>query len=651
VRVLKRFNPYVKTGKLIYKMKLILQKLKYLLEDLKNFGFKQSAAFVLYLIGKKLGYFQRVCPQKTNTSADHKVIPFLFPAKKNLIFNPLIIEKADQILPGQFCAFGMNWRNLVFSNADAQHHWTKARLSENEQDIKLIWEPARFDWVIPLGMAYTTTEDPKNYHFFKEKMEEFWGLNPVNMGLNWQSGQEVSIRMVNLAVAYSLFAAVIQVDQEFKKALVNSIYQHALRIRPSIIYAFAQNNNHLLSEAVGLITAGVFFPTDKKLARNKKAGIRWLNYCLQNQFYVDGGYLQHSTNYHRLVLDWLIWIKYLEKQTGKIFIEEKNNLVVQKAIGWLLNNTDPISGEMANYGHNDGAFLFQFADNSFRDVRPTLELIARLFGVKCKFPDFVNQKSNWLGFDSLEIGKLTAVKSDHRIDCENGWGIIRTNRFKFRPAHADQNHVDLWYQGVNVICDAGTYSYNLESPWHNALAKSKVHNTLTINQNDQMTISGTFRWRDWSIGKMNRESNKIVSEVKNSVQNQFVHQRQFGPINSTEWVISDTLRIIDSEIPPGYLYLHWLVKDCPYEICSSGMIRFNFGKFKMELQYTSENKNMKIGIIYKGESIQDGFQDDPNLGWFSPTYDALIPAISVVARIPVVQKVNNLQTRINFIKC
>ena len=44
--------------------------------------------------------------------------------------------------------------------------------------------------------------------------------------------------------------------------------------------------------------------------------------------------------------------------------------------------------------------------------------------------------------------------------------------------------------------DAGTYLYNAAPPWDNSLAFTAVHNTLTVNQRNQMTPAGRFLFVD-----------------------------------------------------------------------------------------------------------------------------------------------------------
>ena len=78
----------------------------------------------------------------------------------------------------------------------------------------------------------------------------------------------------------------------------------------------------------------------------------------------------------------------------------------------------------------------------------------------------------------------------------DSWTMLRGSRYEDRPSHADQLHLDLWWRGDNVFCDAGTYSYNADAPFEDGFASSRYHNTVTVDGLDQMTRIGRFLWAD-----------------------------------------------------------------------------------------------------------------------------------------------------------
>ena len=88
--------------------------------------------------------------------------------------------------------------------------------------------------------------------------------------------------------------------------------------------------------------------------------------------------------------------------------------------------------------------------------------------------------------------------------------VLRYPRFRFRPGQADALHLDLWHHGVNLLRDAGTYSYNADgAEWFSGTAgypdaRGARHHREVILTADALicrdTISGDFdeaclRWR------------------------------------------------------------------------------------------------------------------------------------------------------------
>ena len=94
--------------------------------------------------------------------------------------------------------------------------------------------------------------------------------------------------------------------------------------------------------------------------------------------------------------------------------------------------------------------------------------------------------------------QVTSTPGYHRIGAENSWALVRAGRYTRRPFQADQLHVDLWWHGLNLARDAGTYLYNGEPPWNNGLAGTAVHNTVMVDRRDQMRRAGRFLWLDWA---------------------------------------------------------------------------------------------------------------------------------------------------------
>ena len=60
-------------------------------------------------------------------------------------------------------------------------------------------------------------------------------------------------------------------------------------------------------------------------------------------------------------------------------------------------------------------------------------------------------------------------------------------------------HVDLFFRGVNLLRDGGSYFYYHADPrWGHYFHSTAAHNTVQIGDGDQMTKGPRFLWFDWS---------------------------------------------------------------------------------------------------------------------------------------------------------
>ena len=202
-----------------------------------------------------------------------------------------IIGRAGEILGGKFRMFGVNLSEIELSPKIHPIHWSRSKstlVGSEKQDIKFIWEPARFSWAIRLAQAFYLTNEDKYARSFWDRYSKFTEVNPLNKGPNWESAQEVSLRMIALIISINLIKDAQSSTAERKMDLFRSIADHADRIPPTISYSKAQNNNHLISEAVGLYTAGTFLPEHPKSRKWKRLGLKWFNHAVNNQISDDG---------------------------------------------------------------------------------------------------------------------------------------------------------------------------------------------------------------------------------------------------------------------------------------------------------------------------------------------------------------------------
>jgi hypothetical protein len=598
----------------------------------------------------------------------------------------LAANAADAIAQGTFSIFGFHQVELGFppdwhrfapvtesvapQSAPSDKHWSEIKLLELPSDVKLLWEVNRFGWVYALARNYVLTGDKRYFEIFWELFQSWRAANPPNMGLNWHSAQEVSVRM--LALIFALYA----LQEEFAHhpdrvvTISETIAVHADRIPATLSYAIAQGNNHLLVEAAGLFSAGSLFPEFRHSRLWRRTGVRWLIRALRDQVFNDGGYTQHSVNYHRLALQASLWSARLAEMQGEP-LPQATLEQIERMMTWLEPLVDRSTGAAPNFGPNDGAEILPLSMQSFDDYRPTLQAASRFLRNKPLYePGAWDEWSAWLGLIeeqgsakiSLPLEKAhTSCKSEL---CKLGGGVSRgylhAGRYKSRPGHADQLHLDLWFGPLNIALDAGTYLYNAQPPWDNALAGCEHHNTVLVDGAEAMIRAGRFLWLNWNhahvLGRWQSEAgglDVLTVERYADLAREVTHRRTVVRAGAHRWsVIDDLLGSGTHEVER-----HWLVPDLPWMV-QSDRIKLDspVGEVKLVV------KGGELCIIRAGECIH-GVKPDkpfPTLGWFSPTYAYKLPALHISnhweAGLPLriqsqwswqVQRMDELQIELN----
>ncbi len=466
-----------------------------------------------------------------------------------------VLSEADGILQGNYrfffrrpiqCGFPPDWfRNPCAPPKIAAYefgiHWS--RLDEySDGDIKGIWELGRFGFTFPLIRAYHLTGETKYLDGFWTLAQDFFEHNPPNSGPHWKCGQEVALRLI--AWTFAWLAAPAGHTKVRENLFARLVEFSGERIAGNIRYALAQENNHGISEAAGLWTAGILLGENRWMERGRSL----LNRQVAELVYADGGFSQHSVNYQRLMLDVCLWCIRFGRDTDHPFGPEFLNRI-RVAGEYLQSLLDPATGRVPNYGNNDGGLVLPLTPCDFLDYRPVVQAVAVMTqGHRVLPPGAWDAEWQW----------LAGRKTDHQAAglnlrnrfVQSGLAIWHTGRgrlvfrcpqrFRHRPAHCDGLHVDLWLDGVNVLRDGGTYSYNCDEPWQSYFKSVAAHNTIQFDDHDQMPSHGRFLLGQWIECRVSEDEdgNGVSAEYRDAHHCQ--HKRCVER-NETGWRITDEL--------------------------------------------------------------------------------------------------------------
>jgi hypothetical protein len=478
-----------------------------------------------------------------------------------------VIAVAEKALSGDYPMFSHWCGRLGWPpdfNLDPVHvlrwpvgeHWLRtARSVGPDRDIKLVWEASRFTLAYYFARAYARAGDERFAEAFWRMFEAWIEQNPPMLSVAWGCGQEMTFRLMAMLTAAVATLPSPAATPRRLHALSRLAWQTGRSIELNINQARMQGNNHAVSEAVGLWTIGVLFPEFARSNRWKDKGRRALAAEIAWQVYPDGSYVQHSLNYHRVMMDDLLWATALARASGTplppVVLDR-----LERAARWLAEMIDPVSGRVPNYGPNDGANVLPLSCQGYLDHRPTAQAAWQmLYGRRLFDPGPWDEKALWLtGRQSLGAAVERPKRSATFAAPDGGyyilrggqsWAMVRCHSYRHRPNHADMLHVDLWYKGINILRDAGSYSYCCEEPWNHYFHSTAAHNTVEIDGRDQMTKGPRFLWFRWTKSRMLRFARTADGAVFEGEHHGYrsvgVTHRRTVSVNGNAWEIADCL--------------------------------------------------------------------------------------------------------------
>jgi asparagine synthase (glutamine-hydrolysing) len=562
---------------------------------------------------------------------------------KNISWDSKIaINEADKILSGEFkyfehtfykTGFPPNWFADPVSGQKLPANQLAYQISDdNDFDIKFVWEASRFSFVYVLMRAYAATQNEKYAEAFWSLVEDWAQKNIPGYGPNWKDGQEAALRLTAWCVGWYAFRKTESATPARIAQMTVLIAAHAERILKNVDYAISTRGNHSISEALGLYLAGMLFPEIKNSEKYSSFGKKLLEREAAAQIFPDGSYAMYSLNYHRFVLHVYLYAMRLGEIHHAPFSDELYRAVAASIN--LMSQLVEADGSMPVFGSNDGALVSPLTNCDFSDYRPLLqagyffihrkklfasgawdEALFWLFGAQALQSDVEKfSQSN----QNYPDGGITILRSGASK------AVIRCVDFRERPSHADQLHVDLWLRGKNIAVDAGTYLYNARGIWRNGLARASVHNTVTVDDLDQMTSFSRFTWIDWAQGRTLQTASSSVSSWRGAHDG---YLRLIAPARHTRSVLfldEERCVVIDQLESSGlhHYRLHWLLEDFPYEQ--------NLSQHSILLKTDSGNIQVRTGTLTGDSTFSIVRADESSTrGWRSIYYGHKQPALSL----------------------
>lgn len=553
----------------------MLNKLKLLVNFVQNMGIRYILFRVYFQFLKKSKFLRKkfpINPSRINKYPSLEVWKKsnsfeLLNLPKEKIKDELLEEKAIRIFNGEILFFNRTWKNLGLNydwitNPDTNYkydnskHWTEINDFDSKSgDIKYVWEKSRFTYLLTL-IRYDHNFEKDSSEFIFTEIENWIDQNPINCGPNWVCSQEISLRTLHWIFVLDVYRNSDALTEVRYNKMIHVIYWSFHHVYQNIHFSrIAVRNNHAITETLFLSICNLLFPFFKNSGKWSSKGRKWFLQEVDYQIFEDGSYIQYSMNYHRVLIQLLTFgIHITEKFKKPLPLTALKKSY--KTLRFLHEMVQDQTGRTPNYGTNDGAIFFNLFEADYTDYRPYISNLHFLLTGVDLYP---TKQSHY--FSETISSKFEGLKKQNgivRFDAggyyilreNNSLTFIRCGKHRDRPAQADNLHIDIWVNGENICEDSGSYKYNTDLETSNYFSGTSSHNTVQIENQNQMLKGGRFIWYYWTNSRkspiITLQNNQFTFEGEINAFRQFskntCHIRRVSKeLNTFDWTVEDQL--------------------------------------------------------------------------------------------------------------
>jgi hypothetical protein len=416
-------------------------------------------------------------------------------------YDPVTGRRSD---PGQY-AFGINQRS-----------------EEHVGNVKQVWEVNRLQHLTLLALAWYLTREARYAERVDSQLRDWWRENPFLSGVNWTSGIELGIRLINFAWIRRLLDDWPGAADLFER---NDLALWQIRWHQEYLAAFVSRgssaNNHVIAEAAGQLVASCAFGWFPESERWRRGSARLLERSLLANTFPSGINRELASDYHGFVAELGFFAAAEASAAGFPVSDDTWRLLcaMTDAMAALVDQRlrpprqgDSDEGRVAILDapeHNRWPALLALGDALFGRLdwwpRPPADaggvLVGALAGARREASGRPPHRPSRFGDAGITILRTDPADSPEIwCRCDGGpHGFLSIAAH----AHADALSVEVRYGGVDILADPGTYCYHGEPEWRSYFRSTIAHNTAEIGGRSQSADGGPFMWlrhaRTWEI--------------------------------------------------------------------------------------------------------------------------------------------------------
>lgn len=445
-----------------------------------------------------------------------------------------IVADADRLLKGEWEMLGAVRTDMV------QPDWfwdpvTGRRSSPgtyafslNQRDetavgnIKQVWEVSRLQHLTLLAAAWFLTEEDAYAQRVADQLRSWLRENPFLSGVNWTSGIELGVRLMNLAWIRRLLDSWPGVVALFERS---DTTVRQIRWHQEYLAAFESRgssaNNHVIAEAAGQLAASCAFPWFPESERWRRQSLALLCRSLADNTFPSGVNRELASDYHGFVFELGMFAAAEASAAGTPVPAGTWRLLcsMADAMAALVD----CAGRPPRQGDSDEGRVVLLDAPAHNRWPALLALGDGMFGRLPWWPAAAAGDAGSVLLRSLagggqQVSGRPSARPDRFADA--GVTILRTDPADSSPelwcrcdggphgflsiaahAHADALSVEVRCGGVDVLADPGTYCYHGEPEWRSYFQSTVGHNTVEVGGRWQSVRGGAFLWLRHARGR------------------------------------------------------------------------------------------------------------------------------------------------------
>lgn len=386
---------------------------------------------------------------------------------------------------------------------------------------------ARVNWELNRHRQFVGLARQNDLERLDALLADWSEANPFLWGISWTSPMEIALRSISWMTAARIIASrhASGADPTASR-LVTRLLTGAANMTEYLTRhesGFSSANNHLVVEVAAVAMAGFLFEHREWSVPSLSV----LDRELQRQVSADGVDLESSLHYHGFVLEayLLVW----REMTLAGMEDPARTALWRDRLGKMARfvaASRVAKGRWCVFGDDDEArILAPDRDDYFEYL---LDLHAEVSGEDAPGEDCPETRVTFPegGYSFLRSGAMY-VGIDH---APLGFGTIAAH------GHNDILSFQLFIGATPVLVDSGTYLYHTDRHRRDLLRSTRMHNTVTINGQEQSQMLGPFLWGRKAVTRLlSTEENGLTASVKGLS----------GVTHTRRWEIDTTLTVTD----------------------------------------------------------------------------------------------------------